>query len=52
MASRYTRVDWKGVEGQESYIRETPNPYYYYNFIIIIVIIIIIVTSDTGISKL
>ena len=41
----YSRNNWKGVEGQESYVRKTQIPYHFYNllsFIIIIIIIIIV----------
>ena len=33
MARGYTRINWKGVEGQESYIRKTKVPYHYYNLL-------------------
>ena len=33
MARGYTRINWKGVEGQESYIRKTNVPYHYYNLL-------------------
>lgn len=29
----YTRINWKGVEGQESYVRKTQIPYPYYNLL-------------------
>ena len=33
MARGYARINWKGVEGQESYIRKTKVPYHYYNLL-------------------
>ena len=44
-ARGYSRNNWKGVEGPESYFRNTQIPYHYYHllsFIFIIIIIIII----------
>ena len=47
-ARGYSRNNWKGVEGPESYFRNTQIPYHYYHllsfiFIIIIIIIVIII---------